>query len=47
MPKGIQSKTGDAPITRQGHTATGNHGDDPNLRGGGKAMRKPRDLRVK
>lgn len=45
MPKPISSKTGSAPIMRQGHTATGNHGDDPNAKG--KGMKAVRDLKAK
>lgn len=45
MPRGMTGKTGSAPIVRQGHTATGNYGDDPNAKG--KGQKKPRDLKVK
>ncbi len=45
MPKQMTSKPGSAPIVRQGHTATGNYGDDPNARG--KGQKKPRDLKAK
>ncbi len=34
-----------APIVRQGHTATGNHGDDPMAKGRG--QKSVRDLRAK
>lgn len=44
MPKDtISSKTGNAPIVRQGHTATTKHGSDPNMQV--KGQRKPRDLK--
>lgn len=45
MPKTIGSKTGSAPIIRQGHTATGNFGDDPMAKG--KGMKAVRDLKAK
>lgn len=46
MPKpSLNSNPGSAPIVRQGHTATGNHGDDPNIKGRGK--KAVRDLKVK
>jgi hypothetical protein len=43
MKESYGSKTGNAPIVRQGHTATTKHGSDPNLkvRGGN----SPRDLK--
>lgn len=31
MPKDIQSKTGSAPIMRQGHTATNQFGTNPDV----------------
>ncbi len=37
-------KTGSAPIIRQGHTASGRFGDDPNLKGN---VKSARDLTVK
>lgn len=37
MPKGISSKTGDAPIDRQGQTTNRMNGSDPNM----KAVRRP------
>lgn len=46
MPKeSYTSKTGNAPIIRQGHTATTKHGSDPNMKGKGQSS--PRDLKVK
>lgn len=45
MPKDMTSKTGNAPIVRQGHTATNNHGSNPNAKG--KGQNTPRDLKVK
>lgn len=46
MPKEANTaKTGNAQIIRQGHTATQNHGSDPNLKG--KGNNTPRDLKVK
>lgn len=46
MPReNMTSKTGDAPILRQGHTASKNQGSDPNLKG--KGQDKPRDLKIK
>lgn len=36
-------KTGKAEIVRQGQTASGNFGDDPNMRSRG--VKEPRDLR--
>lgn len=46
MPKSnMTSNPGNANIVRQGHTTTGQHGTDPNIKGKG---RKPvRDLKVK
>jgi hypothetical protein len=41
----ITSKTGNAEIKRQGHTATTKHGSDPNFKG--RANDKPRDLKIK
>lgn len=40
--KGIEQKTGDAPVVRQGQTASTKHGSDPNM----KAVGRPavRDL---
>jgi hypothetical protein len=38
-------RTGSAPIVKQGHTASGRFGDDPNLKGN--VVREPRDLSVK
>lgn len=32
MPKQSMGKTGSAPIKKMGHTASGRHGDDPNLK---------------
>lgn len=40
------AKTGTAPIVKQGHTATQNHGTDPNFKGRTGAN-KPRDLSIK
>ncbi len=46
MPReNMTSKTGDAPIVRQGHTASNKHGSDPNFKG--KPASAPRDLKVK
>lgn len=44
MPKDrMTSRTGTAQINRTGHTASGQHGDDPNLKA--KGRRQPRDLK--
>jgi hypothetical protein len=45
LPKDIQSNTGSAPIKKQGHTASGNHGTDPNMKGRG--IKPARDLSIK
>lgn len=46
MPReNMTSKTGNAPIVKQGHTATSHHGSDPNIKG--KYVEKPRDLSIK
>ena len=46
MPKDkMTSKPGNAPIVRQGHTATTKHGSDPNMKGLGRE--RPRDLKIK
>lgn len=41
----MTSKTGNAQINRQGHTASNKFGSDPNYKG--KMASKPRDLKVK
>lgn len=46
MPRETISKSGTAPIVKQGHTATNNHGTDPNFKGR-TGNNKPRDLSVK
>lgn len=46
MPKEtISSNTGNAPIVRQGHTASMKHGSDPNIKG--KGSNSVRDLKIK
>lgn len=47
MPKDgkMTGKTGSAQIIRQGHTASGNFGDDPNMKG--KGTKPARDLKAK
>lgn len=45
MKEGYSSKTGNAPIIRQGHTATSKHGSDPNMKV--KGAQTPRDLKAK
>lgn len=40
----MTSKTGNAPIVRQGHTATTKHGSNPNMKV--KGQEKPRDLKI-
>lgn len=45
MPKGITTKTGNAPIIKRGQTASGSYGDDPSFRG--KVKRTVRDLKAK
>ena len=47
MPReNLSAKTGTAPIVKQGHTATNNHGTDPNFKGR-TGSNRPRDLSVK
>lgn len=45
MPKVSTSNAKSAPIIRQGHTASGQHGTDPMAKG--KGQKSARDLRVK
>jgi len=42
----MTAKTGNANIVKQGHTATQNHGSDPNFKGR-TGSNRPRDLSIK
>lgn len=41
----IKAKTGNAPLVKQGHTATNNYGSNPNAQR--KGTDSPRDLSIK